>query len=427
MARAAGQETGFPWLSIAGCIGGNFLLRSASSAALSLVSLSLAHIDSTTQEVPATFLGLTAVAFYSTELVFSPIFGSLSDRYGRQTFMRLSGVLGAGGVGVLTFASALPVFLLAKVAQGLSTASSVPSVLGYLAVATSRSDALRGRTMVVFESVTVLGFAMGFTLGGLLWDRLHASAFPLVALVYLLASAAFLLVQDNGASVPRKRGWQFYRTVLRHVPTLSFAPSWICVNAILGLWFIHLGFQMAQMDNPAQLLVGGFSGSAIGLVTGGVALVLVLGTGAWALAFGRVRTTTIMAGALLALALFCLVLYRLNHTPKDAVTQIAILTVVIVLILLAVSGFTPAALAYLAELSEQFPENRGGMMGLYSVFLGVGQLLGGWLGGFFAEAWGVDGLILVTALLGLAANASLYLITRAPGARKPASQTAALP
>ena len=67
---------------------------------------------------------------------------------------------------------------------------------------------------------------------------------------------------------------------------------------------------------------------------------------------------------------------------------------------LVASGFTPAALAYLADLSEERAEHRGAVMGLYSVTLGLGQLLGGTLGGAFAGWASVNGLILLTILLG---------------------------
>jgi predicted MFS family arabinose efflux permease len=49
-------------------------------------------------------------------------------------------------------------------------------------------------------------------------------------------------------------------------------------------------------------------------------------------------------------------------------------------------------------------------MGLYSVFLGLGQLLGNGLGGLFAQTWGLDGLIYLTALLALIALISLLFL-----------------
>lgn len=42
-------------------------------------------------------------------------------------------------------------------------------------------------------------------------------------------------------------------------------------------------------------------------------------------------------------------------------------------------------------------------MGLYSVLLGVGQLIGGGIGGPFAQLWGVDGVIYLTLILGFVA------------------------
>jgi MFS family permease len=74
------------------------------------------------------------------------------------------------------------------------------------------------------------------------------------------------------------------------------------------------------------------------------------------------------------------------------------------------SGATPAALGLLADVSEGFEEDRSAIMGLYSVFLGLGQVLGAVLGGIFASWRGIDGLLLATALLlvvGLVALANL--------------------
>jgi hypothetical protein len=38
-------------------------------------------------------------------------------------------------------------------------------------------------------------------------------------------------------------------------------------------------------------------------------------------------------------------------------------------------------------------------MALYSVFLGIGQLGGGLAGGSFAQAWSLDGLVYLNAIL----------------------------
>ena len=78
----------------------------------------------------------------------------------------------------------------------------------------------------------------------------------------------------------------------------------------------------------------------------------------------------------------------------------------------AESSFAPAALSYLADISEGVAKDRGLLMGLYSVFLGLGQLLGGGLGGIFAQIWGFNGLIYLTALLAFVALISLLMLLR---------------
>jgi len=78
----------------------------------------------------------------------------------------------------------------------------------------------------------------------------------------------------------------------------------------------------------------------------------------------------------------------------------------------AESSFAPSALAYLADISEDVAKDRGLLMGLYSIFLGVGQLLGNGFGGLFAKTWGFDGLIFLTMLLAFVALISLLMLFR---------------
>jgi MFS family permease len=50
-------------------------------------------------------------------------------------------------------------------------------------------------------------------------------------------------------------------------------------------------------------------------------------------------------------------------------------------------------------MSERFPTDRGAIMGLYSVFLAVGQIVGSLIGGYAAEWHGMDGLLVATIAL----------------------------
>ena len=67
--------------------------------------------------------------------------------------------------------------------------------------------------------------------------------------------------------------------------------------------------------------------------------------------------------------------------------------------LFVLAGATPAALGLLADMSEPYPRDRGAIMGLYSVFLAVGQIIGSLAGGIAADARGIDGLLVATLAL----------------------------
>jgi predicted MFS family arabinose efflux permease len=67
--------------------------------------------------------------------------------------------------------------------------------------------------------------------------------------------------------------------------------------------------------------------------------------------------------------------------------------------LFVLAGATPAALGMLADISEEHPDDRGAIMGLYSVFLAVGQIAGAVIGGLAADIRGIDAMFVATLVL----------------------------
>ncbi len=140
----------------------------------------------------------------------------------------------------------------------------------------------------------------------------------------------------------------------------------------------------------------------------------------WGNRFKRYRRTTIMGIGIVGGVVMVGAIYGLNH----AALAIAIVQVPLALAaaagLFVLAGATPAALGMLADVSEQHPEDRGAIMGLYSVFLAVGQVIGSLFGGGAAELMGIDGLLIASvAMLVLALGPlrwlrdSEHLVTRA--------------
>jgi predicted MFS family arabinose efflux permease len=84
---------------------------------------------------------------------------------------------------------------------------------------------------------------------------------------------------------------------------------------------------------------------------------------------------------------------------ESAVSEIWIFVPVVIICVVIMSGFTPAALTHLAAIAETLPGKRGAVMGLYSVLLGIGQLVGVFIGGLFVDWDGFSGLMIYSLVL----------------------------
>src|SRR4029079_15487564 len=110
----------------------------------------------------------------------------------------------------------------------------------------------------------------------------------------------------------------------------------------------------------------------------------------WGFTLGRTGALRTMRFALEGMAVLCPILYLLNHSMPQQTGRISMLLVLAGLALIAASGFTPAALSHLADISESGTGQRGAVMGLYSVLFGLGQLLGSMLSAPLVQAFEVD-------------------------------------
>jgi MFS family permease len=414
--------------SLVACLIGCLLLRAAAGGVGALVGFFMAkvHVESLAAGglgVSAFIVGLATALFYTTELLGAPGFGVLSDRHGRRPFLLMSPILGAAAAAVMLALPVLPIVLLSKVFQGVSTAASAPSSLGYFADATVHSSAVRGRVMAFFEIATVLGMIGGIFAAGRLWDRFETLSFALLLVLYFLSWLAFLRVRDVGTRV--RAAHSSITSALRLPGVIAFVPAWLAVNAILGAWFAHALFQLKVNDDPSQLLVGGYSGNQISTYMAVVGLLFLIGLAGWGFTLGRTGALRTMRFALVGMAVLCPLLYMLNHSMPHETGRITMLLTLSGLALIVASGFTPAALSHLADVSETGPGQRGAVMGLYSVLFGLGQLLGSMLSAPLVQAFAVDGLILFTLLMAGASAIGVLILSMGSFAPRPAARAAA--
>jgi MFS family permease len=358
-------------------------------------------------EVDSLVIAAYAATFYGAELLLSTPFGMLSDRFGHHRLMQVGPIFGAVAV-VLTWSSTdLLVLGGTRILEGASTAVSVPSILGFIAMMTAGDELLRGRMSARFEGATLAGIGGGLVAAGPLWQLIGREAFLLNALIY---GVSFLIyrfgVADPSGEAETLRaphyGWRRFGSLLRSSHVWLLAPTWIAINAALGLWTSQSIFQLVNEPRPGfedQLLMGGFEPIQISIGLGVALLIFFAGLAFWGERFKRLRRTTIIFYGVVGGAVLVCAGLALNHSAGVAAVVQLIIAAVAIAGLFVLAGATPAALGLLADISEAYPADRGAIMGLYSVFLAVGQIGGSIIGGLAAEASGFDGLLIATLLL----------------------------
>jgi MFS family permease len=417
---------------------GTFTLRFSTGLTGALLVYYLAELESFgAGRVTAFEVGLLTATFYAAELVLSPFFGLVSDRLGARAVMQYGPIFGAVAVIMTALTTDLLILGGTRWLEGAAAAASIPSILGFIALATSNDDALRGRTVARFEAATLAGLGMGIVAAGGLWAVLDRNTFYLNAVLY---GVSFLIyrygvTEDAGPATATadaardERSWSRFRRVLGSRSVWLLAPTWIAVNAFIGAWTSQSIFQLVHEPKPGfedQQLMGGFASWQVSIGLAVALLVFFAGLFYWGNRFRSLRRTTIMGIGIMGGLVMIGAVFALNHAGGAATGVTLGLVGVMAGGLFVLAGATPAALGMLADISEEHPENRGAVMGLYSVFLAIGQVVGSLFGGGAAEWLGIDGLLLASLLLLVVAllplrwlRGSEHLVGRAVAATEP--------
>ena len=149
--------------------------------------------------ITAYLLAATAVA---------PVFGTLSDIYGRRVMVIISLALFMAGSVLCAVAPSLPILILARGLQGLGGGGIMPVVQTVISDVVSPRE--RGQYQAYFSGVWVAGGILGPVLGGFFAEHLHWSMIFWINVP--LGVAALVLLLPNMAKLPvfhrrRKVDW----------------------------------------------------------------------------------------------------------------------------------------------------------------------------------------------------------------------------
>lgn len=378
-------------------------MRIASGASGVLVGLYLADLADRGFGVNPALVGTLGAVSFASELAGGVPMGVASDALAPRALMTSGALLGALATQLFGISSRPAIFFLSRTVEGLGAASVTPSLLAHLTDSTDRSHSLRARVMSYFELSLLAGLALGGVLAAQLWDRLHTGAFAAVASVYLASGGLLFWGAAASRGHGRTQAIHGFLRVFREPSLLRLTPAWICVNSIVGLWLgPTLIFLLTRHPTTRQLLDGIFSDhpDRVGWLLLGYSLIFAIGVTGWSFVLPRMTEYRALRTALLAMLAVCVGLYALNHSGEHRLSLRWTITSLTALCIMIESGFTPAALSLLAG-SIGAIAGRGAAMGIYSVLLSVGAILGSLLAAALGQHFAVDGLTYGTFAMAL--------------------------
>jgi MFS transporter, DHA1 family, tetracycline resistance protein len=184
----------------------------------------------------AKMIGLFGTIFAGMQFFFSPILGSLSDRFGRRPVVLLSNF----GMGMdyllMAWAPALPWLMLGRVISGL-TASSIPTAMAYMADVTPAEK--RGAAFGMLNAAFGVGFVLGPAMGGLLGQVNPRLPFLAAAGLSLLNGMYGLFVLPESLAPEHRAKFSWKRAnPIGSMAMLSRSKLLLLLSALLTLGYI---------------------------------------------------------------------------------------------------------------------------------------------------------------------------------------------
>lgn len=334
-------------------------------------------------------LGVLTASYALTQFVFSPYWGSVSDRVGRRRIL----TVGTFGLAISFFAMAIaPTFwwlLFIRVAGGVLSAATIPTAQAYAADLTEPKH--RAQVMGLMGAAVGLGFVFGPAIGGVL--NVFGTAVPFIGGGVLALATTIgcwrMLPESKGQSEPEKSQDSRWATIAKSLRSPIAPYFWLTLIVMLGNASIF-SFLGVYLDDRYNAGVGAATAAFVLL---GIASAFIQGflVGRLIQRFGEDKTIVI------ALVSGGIGFAGLALSPS--------LWIAMLFVMIGASGMSLARPAVTAAISTTTPFEQGVSLGVQTSFDSLGRVLGPFLaglmyfGGVTIPYWVSALLYLVTANL----------------------------
>ncbi len=308
-------------------------------------------------------LGLLVATGALTQLLFGPLWGSISDRAGRKPILMV-GLLGYGlSMALFGLSTELWMLFASQALAGVLASATTVAAMAYIGDSTGERDRAGG--MGALGAASGLGIILGPGLGGWLAGGSLATPFFIAAAMSLVSMLLIALLLPETLR-PEARATQ------GRVGLVDFRELWGALRSpISGLLLLVFIGTIGTSNFEAifslyALDVLGYGPERVGAILTVVGIVSVVGRGLLTgLATRRWGETAVIKGALLAGAVAFLLLLL-------AETQIAVLLTTGLFVLIT-AFFRPAVHSL---TSQRATVGQGAAMGLSNSFVSLGRVVG---------------------------------------------------
>jgi DHA1 family multidrug resistance protein-like MFS transporter len=317
-------------------------------------------------------LGLLVAVAALTELIFGPVWGSLSDRVGRKPILML-GMLGYG-VSSLLFGLATELWMLyaARALSGVLSAATASTAMAYIGDSTSDQD--RGGGMGILGAAGGSGLILGPGFGGWLGTVSIATPFFAAAAISLVSMLLIMFLLPE--SLP-KEARQRAGSKIKTMPLGEFWSVLLSPIGILLFMAFLASFGLANFEAVFGLYAlqkFNYGPESVGMILAVVGLVSTVGKVFTGALTGRWGDAVVIKTSLFTGAIGFLVLLLANTFPT---------------ILLATGFFilskTFLRPAVFSLTSKQATVGQGVAMGLSNSFMSLGRIVGPIWAGFIFD------------------------------------------
>lgn len=224
-----------------------------------------------------TQLGLLMAAYSLMQLLFSPMWGRISDKIGRKPVI----MLGISGLAISFFLMAIStkfwMLFAARIIGGFLSAANMPTVTAYVADITTDED--RGKGMGIVGAAVGLGFVFGPAIGGI-FSKISLSAPFYISAISSGITFLFVLfflkesLQEKKEATNKPKRTSMFAALKGAITILYFMQFFVAVSlagleatfayfaaARAGLGTVQLGYIFMIMGFAGALVQGGLVGT----------------------------------------------------------------------------------------------------------------------------------------------------------------------